>query len=281
MTGSIPITLPGGTWRNGARHRDATLRPLDGSDELFLAEAGEGLSPARRTTELLSRCVERLGGEPVSADAIRALAAGDREAILLHLRRVTFGDTVAAVLHCPHRGCGEAMDIELRVSDLLVDSSEDAAAVHETAIDGAVVRFRLPNGADLEEAASLAEKDVRAAALHVLTRCIHSIDGVSPERIPDRVAAQLPERMSELDPQAELLLQLVCTRCARPFTAVFDTAAYLFRELAAHQTTLYREVHELAFHYHWSEYDILGLTAAGRRRYLSLLAEALAPRGER
>jgi hypothetical protein len=87
--------------------------------------------------------------------------------------------------------------------------------------------------------------------------------------------------MSQLDPQAELLLQLVCTRCSRPFAAVFDTAAYLFRELAAHQTALYREVHELAFHYHWSESDILDLTAARRRRYLSLLAEALAPRGKR
>lgn len=281
MTGSIPITLPGGTWRNGARHRDATLRPLDGRDELFLAEEVEGLSPARRTTALLTRCVERLGGEPASAESVRELAAGDREAILLHLRRATFGETVASVLHCPRPECGEAMDLELRISDLLVEADEAVSPVHETTIDGMTVRFRLPNGADLEEAAALAAKDVQGAARHVLARCIQSIDGALPGAIPDAVAAQLPERMSQLDPQAELLLQLVCTRCARPFTAVFDTAAYLFREIAAHRNAIYREIHELAFHYHWSESEILGLTAARRRRYLSLLAEALAPRGKR
>jgi hypothetical protein len=281
MTASIPITLPGGTWRNGARHCDALLRPLDGRDELFLAEEAVALSPARRTTALLARCVERLGGEPASEERVRTLTAGDREAMLLHLRRAAFGNTVSSVLHCPHPECSEAMDLELRVSDLLVASNDEAAPVHETTIDGAVVRFRLPNGADLEEAATIAAQDVRAAARRVLARCIESIDGSSPDAIPENVSAQLPEEMSRLDQQAELLLHLVCTRCARPFTAVFDTAAYLFRELAAHRNTLYREVHELAFHYHWSESEILGLTAARRRRYLSLLAEALAPRARR
>ncbi|HYC90887.1 MAG TPA: hypothetical protein VEO54_16840 [Thermoanaerobaculia bacterium] len=280
MTGSIPVTLPGGTWRNGARRRDATLRPLDGRDEMFLAEEAEGLSPARRTTALLARCVERLGGDAVRADDVRALNAGDREALLLHLRRATFGETMASVLHCPHPECGEAMDLELRVGDLLVHDGA-SAPVHEATIEGHTVRFRLPNGADLEEAATLAAKDVRAAARHVLARCIESIDGAAPASIPKHVAARLPERMSQLDPQAELLLQLTCTKCARPFTAVFDTAAYLFRELGAQRDRLYREIHELAFHYHWSESEILGMTATRRRRYLTLLAEALAPRGKR
>ena len=43
-----------------------------------------------------------------------------------------------------------------------------------------------------------------------------------------------------------------------------------------HGGDLFREVHLLAYHYHWSETDILELTGPRRRRYLALLAETLA-----
>ncbi|MGH7392800.1 MAG: DUF6760 family protein [Candidatus Rokuibacteriota bacterium] len=48
--------------------------------------------------------------------------------------------------------------------------------------------------------------------------------------------------------------------------------------------TLYRDVHALAWHYHWSEREILTLPREKRRRYLGLLAQALerpADRAER
>jgi len=277
MNGSIPITLPGGRWRNGALQRNALLRPLRGEDELFLAEEAEGLTPARRTTLTLARCLERLGDEaPVSDETARALTAGDREAILLHLRRATFGESVTSVLRCPRGECDERMDLELRVADLLVPPAENPAAVHEANIDGHQVRFRLPNGGDLEEAAIVAMRDVSAAARLVLERCVVDNGGVTAEVL----ARELPAIMAERDPQAELVLHLVCTKCERPFTALFDTASFLFGELSARRGALYREVHQLAFHYHWSEADILGMTAARRRRYLELLTEALTPRGK-
>ncbi|HEX9986255.1 MAG TPA: hypothetical protein VGF69_23550 [Thermoanaerobaculia bacterium] len=283
MATSIPITLPSGTWRNGVRHRDALLRPLTGEDELFLVEDAEGVSPARRTTLLLTRCLERLGTEqPVSDAATRALTAGDREALLLHLRRVTFGETLTSVLTCPRAGCDERMDLELRVSELLVDAVPEPAAVHEATIDGRTVRFRLPNGEDLEEVGQTllsVDAAVREQALSRMTRLV--LERCVEGEVDDAIEAQLPRIMAELDPQAELLLNLVCTRCGRPFTALFDAASFLFRELAAHRDVLYRDVHQLALHYHWSESDILAMPAERRRRYLELLAEALTPRGKR
>lgn len=264
MTRSIPITLPGGRWRNGAPQRDALLRPLRGEDELFLAEEAEGLTPARRTTLTLARCLERLGDEsPVSLESARTLTAGDREAILLHLRRATFGETLTSVLRCPRAGCDERMDLELRVADLLVGASQ-AEEVNTLTMGGEEIRFRLPNGGDLEEAAEVAQRDVAAAARLLVARCVLS-------GAPDPRA--LSKRMAELDPQAELILELTCTKCERPFTALFDTASFLFSELAAHRDALYREVHQLALHYHWSEADILALSPVRRRRYLEMLAE--------
>jgi hypothetical protein len=42
---------------------------------------------------------------------------------------------------------------------------------------------------------------------------------------------------------------------------------------------LYREVHLLAFFYHWSEAEIMGMTAKKRHLYLDLLTEALTEEG--
>ena len=38
---------------------------------------------------------------------------------------------------------------------------------------------------------------------------------------------------------------------------------------------LYRDVHYLAFHYHWSEGQVLRLSRSKRLRYLSMLADQL------
>lgn len=38
---------------------------------------------------------------------------------------------------------------------------------------------------------------------------------------------------------------------------------------------LFRQVHTLALHYHWSQAEILGLSRACRLRYLALLDEYL------
>jgi len=62
---------------------------------------------------------------------------------------------------------------------------------------------------------------------------------------------------------------------------VFDAASHFFQEIANRQPDLYREIHLLAFYYHWSESDILRLTPQKRQGYLDLLAEALTPEAGR
>ncbi len=95
------------------------------------------------------------------------------------------------------------------------------------------------------------------------------------EQWPEELAQQISERMGELDPQAEIVLQLQCPSCRHHFTTAFDSGEYFFRELSARQDRRYREVHQLAFAYHWSEADILSMSPRKRQRYLDLLAENL------
>lgn len=289
------IVLPGGFWLDGVHHREAGLSPLSGEDEAFLLETAGTLTPARRTTALLARCLTRLGpfsaappASPVPAAAVAALPLGDREALLLHLRRLTLGERLECVLSCSAHGCGERMELDLAVSDLLVPPASQARPWHEeTFLDGSTpwrVRFRLPTGEDQELAADLARnrEDGDAAAL-LLGRCVASAvpegpEGIAtgePSPLPEALADAVAERMASLDPQAEIVLRLACPTCGHETATVFDAAAWLYQEIAGRATELYREVHLLALHYHWREADILAMTGRKRRLYLGFLAEAL------
>jgi hypothetical protein len=268
-----------------------------GEDEAFLLDAGSALPPAQRTTALLARCLTRLGpltptqeAQRLTPDAVRDLTVGDREALLLHLRRLTLGNRLQCVLSCPDAACGERMDLDLRVSELLLPPYPHPQPWHETTVreNGTYyrVRFRLPTGADQEAVASLARHDAQAAADLLLRRCVDSVSAEDDidqgaEDWPPAVARRLPAIMADLDPQAALMLNLTCPVCGYAFSVLFDTAAYFFQEISGRLDQLYREVHLLAFYYHWSEAEIMGMTTRKRQRYLDLLTEALMEGGRR
>jgi hypothetical protein len=216
--GAVEVTLPTGLWVEGRRRQDAALRPPTGDDETFVLEEADGLSPARRTTALLTRCLVRLGPhEPPAAEHVRALTAGDREALLLHLHRLTYG-----------------------------------------------ARIRPPTGADLEAAADRAVEGLDAAERVLAERCV--LEG-RPEDVDHLLA--------ELDPQADLRLDMTCPACGRAFSVAFDAGDFLARELARDADALLREIHVLAMHYHWPESELRAMPPRRRRRYLAVLAEGV------
>ena len=258
------VTLPHGVVADGRVDRTVSLRAPTGADEEWLLE-GDDLTRAERVTRLLERCVLKVGGRRCSPELARGLTCGDREALLLHLRRATFGDRLACVLECP--ACGEAMDLDLSVAQLLVEPGPGPRGEQEMVLaDGSVVRFRLPTGADLEAAARAEEIEDGVCAL--LERCVGDPAGLSAE-----VRSELAARMASLDPQAEVRLALCCPDCGHDFAALLDAAALLLDELAADRAVLFGEVHAIALRYHWSEADILALEVLRRRQYLDLLAD--------
>lgn len=282
MNNQAMVTLPRGFWLENTCSRDATLREINGADQVFLLEECGEMLPAQWATEMLARCVIRVGSDHrVTRDEIQSLTVGDREALLLHLRRLSFGDRLQCVLVCPAPECGEQLDVELRIGDLLVPVAETPQPQHEFELRedaGCPVRFRLPTGGDQEAAARVAVSDEMAAANLLLQACIKSASSLecpSPPEFTESLGEQLAERMKELDPQAEITLHVTCSICGHTFAVLFDAASYLFRELKADIGTLYREVHMLAYHYHWSLAEILGLGSRVRRRFLGMISDEL------
>jgi hypothetical protein len=255
---------------DGRRRRsEAELRLPTGTDEAYLLSAGHR-SRAEQVTALLGRCVVRVDDLEADEDVVRALTVGDREALLLGLRGLVFGDDLACVVDCP--ACGERMDIDLLVSDLLVAPYAESAERHTIAFEHegksreAVVR--LPTGDDQEAAARAA--DLEAGVAELVARCVVLLDDTVP---PDALADAVSEPLAALDPQAELVIDVSCPACDEPVSALVDAAAVLLAELTASDERLLREVDAIARVYHWSEAEILGLDVRRRRRYLELLAD--------
>lgn len=281
----VATILPGGYYSaNGRYWREAHVRPLTGEDHLFLTEQCAGLLPAQWVTEALTRCLTRLGPEePVSRESVRSLTVGDREALLLHLRRLSFGNRLRCLLTCPSPECQEKLEVDANVADLFLPPYGETAQEHEFIYSQgegapAIVRFRLPTGADQEAAAVVAHTDVDAAADLLLRHCVQSAtssDGSTMEKLPEMLGEHVSDRMAELDPQAEITLHLACLVCGATFSAIFDTACYVIQELEAEAPHLYREVHLLAHHYHWSATEILHMSTERRRTFLRLLEEEL------
>jgi hypothetical protein len=274
----IRVELPGGVWRKRARVpvREVVLRPVGPEDEVFLLDTADETLPSRRASGLLARCI----AEPAPGYELAAeLSVGDREALLLHLRRLTIGETFDCVVRCPGAGCDEVLELELAVDDLLVQPYADVRRQYELDVGEGEERyeiaFRVPRARDLDGAAELAADAPERAVQALLRSCVLcAVRGgvpVAVGELPDDVRHAIAEAMSEHDPQAELELDLACPACGASFSVVFDAASFFLQELDGRAAQLLSDVHALALHYHWSEDEILRLTPARRARYLELI----------
>jgi hypothetical protein len=258
------LVLPGGLiLEDGRRLMRASLRGLTGREEEWLGEAS-GVPSARKVTFVLSSCVTALDGEAVDEQRIRRMLVGDRDYLMLELRRLTLGDDVVAVVACP--ACQASMDVEFRVSGVPVERRPQSAEWHEGECG---VRFRLPAGGDQEAILGL---DAKAAEGAMLSRCVAHDEGAS---LTAEQQGALIAEMEREAPRVDLELDLTCPECHHRFLLPFDTTAFFFEELRVKRGQLLREVHTLAFYYHWSEADILALGRRRRHAYLRLLDESL------
>jgi len=249
--------LPGGLVLGDRTLARAELRPLTGREEEWVTQHAATPS-AHLASKLLSACFVRLEDEPVNSEIIGKLLVGDRDYLMLQLRRMTLGDRFAAVFSCP--ACRCAMDVEFLAQDILVESRPQNAATYTWG----EVKYRLPNGADQEAVADLPASEAVEA---LLARCVIEGAPLSAEE-RDAVIADMDVRA----PQIDLELELNCPECGHSFTTPFDCTSFFFSEIRAQSRHLMREVHYLALHYHWSESEILNLQRDRRRGYLALLS---------
>jgi hypothetical protein len=267
----IAVSLPGGLATDDGRWlRAAELGPLTGLEEDWLIR-NKSAPNAVTVTNLLSSCLITLGGRPVTTAMVEQLLVGDRDFLMLELRGLTLGEDFFAVVNCS--ACREKMDVNFKAGEVPVDRPSGASCFYTLQVTDVgrerALRFRLPTGADQESVLGLPSEGAGEA---LLERCLLD-DGGTPVSSAEKVL--LAEEIERHAPKVELELELLCPSCGHRFVVAFDTTAFFLQELRGNDRNLLREFHSLAFHYHWSHSEILGLDRERRRAYLSLLTDEL------
>jgi hypothetical protein len=290
----VSCLLPGGyTDQDSWLHRYVEFTPLGGREEAFVTEIANHPQP-HQVTAILIRCVQRIGDiQPVPEQTIRGLLVSDRQYLLLKLWEATYGSQIQVTIVCSSPECGSKIEVNFSMKDIPIKESVDKGPVYEMKLstDAAYVSesgetfqkvcFRLPTGADQEALAQLLKKNEAQAAAHLMMRCIRSIGSLENPteeqiaRFTPLACSEIEKRMLDLAPQVDLTMHGNCPECGRQFATPFDLESFFLGQINISLELLYREVHYLAFHYHWSEREIMDMPRPKRRKYIEILSQEI------
>ncbi len=200
------------------------------------------------------------------------LSLGDRDHYLLSLRASLFGNRLPAYCECTH--CREPLEFSIRITDVLSDRLTQTSEFKRFWDEGQLeITYRLPNSLDVGSAIS--KGDPESAYQELLKRCIYCnrLNGelVEIDEIPEDLIEEIMQSIEEINSQSEIFLDLICPGCQNKFQMLFDIATYLWTELRTFSKKLLQDIHQLAFHYGWSEREILTMSRKRRQYYLEMI----------
>ncbi|MEU0213607.1 hypothetical protein ABZ281_00315 [Streptomyces sp. NPDC006265] len=162
------VTLPAGLYRDDQIITEAEVRELTGADEEALARVRS--NPLRMLETLLELGTVRVGDVPATSDVLPQLLLGDRDALVVAIRRITFGDEMEfSGIVCDH--CGDDFAATISLGDLKSQTATSSRLTVPLRKGGcAIVRY--PTGAD--QAAMLADPKATDAEHNsvLLSRCL-------------------------------------------------------------------------------------------------------------
>lgn len=249
------------------RNLNRTVRALSELDILGIWEIAKNQHPIDRALTILA-----VANSDAQKNELAILSKGQRDKQLLAIREATFGSKINGLAQC--EACQEKLEIILNLSDIAVEySPNDLADEHTISCNDYEIRFRLPNSYDL--AATVNCGNVKSARRIFIQRCISAANRkgrkISKMKLPKSVIKVLEDRIAEIDPQAEIRLDLRCDMCEHRWQIDFDIASFLWTEIAARAKRLLYDVYALARFYGWSEQDILSINPLRRKFYLEMI----------
>lgn len=268
----IAAQIPNGFQIDNTWIKQVQIRELNGHDEQLIAST-QNFFPPFKTSLLLRRVTKftNLSHKLDLQQTIRNLTVGDRIAIILHLRKITFGTTLYCTIQCPN--CKEKLSIDLAINSLLQPANPNPQTTYPLKFENYQLKIRPIKGSDLEDIAlnqnapNLTEK--------LLRTCILTANPPLPKTLSNQFQAQISAKLSHLDPQADLTLNINCQLCNKTFQTSLDIEDFFFNEIISRYPQLEREIHWIAFHYHWDEKTILSLSISKRKRYVELINATL------
>lgn len=242
------------------------MHPFSSEEILKAWELGFDKHPLDRALSILS-----LAMPEEDIDSLARLTIGQRDALLLTQRIMTFGQSMGIFAECPK--CGARLEIPVSGNDFarIGESQDEFSGTFSSG--GFEVNFRLPDSLDL--AAALKSPDTSSAKSMMIERCITevSMDGVPVDvgQLRVEIVSQLIDQMAAKDPLADVLLDVECPECQETWQIIFDILFFFWREISAEAKRILIDVHTLARAYGWSERDILAMSPFRRQSYLEMV----------
>ena len=159
------------------------VRELTGADEEALAKSQRTFT--RWIATLLELAVEKIDGKSADSDAVGKLLVGDRDYLLMAIRKVTWGPEIElSGIQCG--SCRELFDVVVHTDDIPVKTlAEPSLARFTVALrNDRSANVRLPNGND--QAIYLEKEDITNAQRNtmLLQRCVESITDAHGMEMP-------------------------------------------------------------------------------------------------
>lgn len=205
----------------------------------------------------------------MSWDELATLPLGQRDGLLMQLRRKMFGPQLDIGVRCVR--CSEPLEFDASIDELVPPGwAPGVAEPICVEVDGVRLEARPICSRDLARL-RLGQPDVEARRLLVETAVVRATRrgrAIRPADAPEPAVNALADALTNADPLADIEFQLDCPACEHRWILVFDIVPFLWRELANIAQNLLDEVYDLAVLVGWTEGQILELTPSRRAYYL-------------
>lgn len=234
---------------DGVIHKTFTVREMTGEDEEYINRADVRTNGAKVTTALLTRCTLSVGsltrksvGSPKAwEDIFKKMFTGDRDVILMQIRKDSMGGTIKVTHVCPNPDCKAKLQTEIDIDELGVTEFDGLREIPFDLPRGYTDRkgeihkrgtMRRPNGLDSELLTPLAKNNLAKATTTLLTRICRFEDGT---HIDDSVMAKLTTRDRQylqelLDKHqfgVQLTVDVMCDRCGESFQGNLNQSNFM------------------------------------------------------
>jgi hypothetical protein len=235
------------------------MRPLQGEVLLQAWERGTPQNAMVRALVLLA-----VAGTERSWEELECLSLPKRDAELLRLRWMTFGDELRGCVPCSV--CATPIAFQASVAGV-VQRLEAVMPAMEFRWQAGGCRFTLRPAGTRDLLQAVGANDPRRCLLRA---CVET-DVEDREEAFTRFEDGLAEQFNRLNEGAETQLTIACPGCGAVEHADLDIARFLWREVQHAAVAMMRDVHELASAYGWTEDCVLEMSHARRAGYLEMV----------
>lgn len=232
----------------GVIHKTYTLRDMTGEDEEVISRSDIKSNGAKMISTLLSRCVTSIGTLTKKSVGVQAwkkifedMLVGDRDMMLLNLRKNSIGEDIEVTHTCTNPNCKAKLKTLISVDEIEVNPFDglweipfelpkgyvDAkGTVHKTG------KMRRPNGLDGEILTPVAKNNIAKANSLLLSRLCQFDDGAYIDQtimaklcVKDR--QYLNNLLAEHPFGPDLTFTVMCDQCGEEFRATLNQANFI------------------------------------------------------